>query len=119
MLKDPLLIGVRPGEDAVSVYPVPAFSIDRSGNVATPEPSVCTATVPDSFPEPGLFPSDSATEAFATATPKDVCTVTVTAGLIVTAATALLGPRLKASRLLPGSTTVTLPLAWLTAVQDL
>jgi hypothetical protein len=61
MLKGPLPTDARPDEDAMRVYPVPAFSMDRLEKVATPSQLVVAVTVPESVPDPGLVPSASVT----------------------------------------------------------
>ena len=47
-MKAALVAGVKPGLVAVSVYPTPAASIERSLKVATPFAAVLTVVVPDS-----------------------------------------------------------------------
>lgn len=52
-LKEELVAEVKPVEVAVSVYPVPALSMESPEKVATPEFAVIVA-VPESTPELGL-----------------------------------------------------------------
>src|SRR6185295_2587784 len=86
-------------EAAVSVYPVPALSMDRLANVATPA-TAATVVVPDSVPPPGLAPMATVMLAveLGTRLPNASCTVTCTAGAIATPAVALVGCTVKASR---------------------
>src|SRR5687767_4661490 len=55
MLNAADVAAVSDAEVALSVYPVPALSMDRLEKVATPA-AATTVVVPDSVPPPGLVP---------------------------------------------------------------
>src|SRR3954468_8048841 len=60
MLNAELDAPVSAPEAAVSVYPVPALSMDRFENVATPA-TAAMVVVPESVPPPGLAPMATVT----------------------------------------------------------
>src|SRR6058998_2637484 len=85
-------VPLRPPPDVASVYPTPAFSMLRSGNVATPLTGA-TVVWPASAPPPALLAI--ATVMFsvklATALPSASWAVTCTGGLIAAPAVAVRG----------------------------
>jgi hypothetical protein len=85
MLNEADVVPVRGGdEEAVSVYPLPTFLIDRSLNVATPFTAVLVS-VPVNVPGPGFAPSATVTCVVlsdATTTLPEFWTCTVTEGEI-------------------------------------
>src|SRR5512140_2241673 len=71
--------------------------MDRLENVATPF-TAATVVVPDSVPPPGLVPMATVMVALELVVlPNASCTVTCTAGVMDTPATALVGGAVKAS----------------------
>jgi hypothetical protein len=82
----------RPLAIPTSVYPVPVLLIESALKVATPATAE-TAEPPVSVPLPALLPKANPTEVVDVVTrfPYTSCTSTVTAGLIVAAATTALG----------------------------
>ena len=92
MLKAVLVALVRPGLDALNVYPLPALSIDMLLNVATPL-TAFTAPVPLSVPPPGFVAIARVIGAvlLVTGLPPASVTVTWIAGVIVAVLTVLLG----------------------------
>src|SRR5207302_1448136 len=88
---------VRLPEEAVSVYPLPTLLIDRLLNVAVPA-TAALGVVPLSVPPPGLVPMATPTLAvLLVRLPNWSRMRTVTAGVIVAPAFALLGCTPKAS----------------------
>src|SRR5512143_2092102 len=77
---------------------MPALSMDRLENVATPL-TAATVVVPDSVPPPGLVPMATVMLAveLVTVLPNASCTATCTAGAMATPAVALVGWTRKAS----------------------
>src|SRR4051812_41228641 len=73
--------------------------MDRLENVATPD-DAATVAVPDSVPPPGLMPIATVilADELVTVLPNASCTVTCTAGEMLTPAVALVGCTAKASR---------------------
>src|SRR6266699_2321208 len=78
--------------DAVSVYPVPALSMLKVENVATP-PTAATGPPPVSVPPPGFVPIARVTFPVnvVAVCPSASCAVTFTAGVIAAPAVVLLG----------------------------
>jgi hypothetical protein len=87
-----------PPEVAVSVYPVPALSMLKSLNVATPA-TAALVSEPDRVPELGFVPMPTVTLPVNVVTvfPATSCPVTVTAGVTDAPATVLVGCALKTS----------------------
>src|SRR6185436_17536275 len=99
MLNEVEVAPVRAPDAAVRLKPVPALSMDRLENVATPL-DAATVWVPDSVPPPGLVPMATVTFAveLVTVFPNASCTATCTAGLIAAPAVVLVGCTVKARR---------------------
>ena len=93
--------------DAVSVYPVPALSMLKVENVATP-PTAATGPLPVSVPPPGFVPIARVTFPVnvVAVCPSASCAVTFTAGVIAAPAVVLLGGTVNTSWV--GVTVVTL-----------
>ena len=85
-------VPLRPPPETASVYPMPAFSMLRSGNVATPFTGV-TVVVPARVPPPALLAMATVMVSvkLATGLPSASWAVTRTAGLIAAPAVAVRG----------------------------
>ena len=98
MLKLADVAPVSPPALAVSVYPPPELSMDRSLKVASPL-TAATTNVPDSVPADGFVPMARVILSVAVGTrlPPASCTCTLTAGVIVAPGSVSEGSTLKAS----------------------
>ncbi len=90
MVNGVLAAGVRPDDDAVSAFD-PVRLMLRSGNLARPVVSVSCASVPLSVPVPVEREILTVSPAVLTLFPEASFNWTVTAGVIVAPATALVG----------------------------
>src|SRR4051794_35168571 len=81
---------VTPIADAPSMYPLPALSMDRPANVATPAVAAAVV-VPDSVPLPGLLAMTRVTLPPVAVFPEASMNRTATAGLMAAPATAFDG----------------------------
>ncbi len=77
-LNDELVTLVTLGAEATSVNPVPATSIVRSPNVATPVKSVSWVSVPETVPPEGLLPMAIVIGRFGITAPCPFCALTRT-----------------------------------------